>query len=647
MAKPVNIPNTFATQTGNIPVSQVDTNFTTLATALNDPATYSNYAVDGGVANAYVITLNPAPSTLASLAGVPIIFKAVHVNTGASTINVNGFGVTNIFKNVNVNLVAGDIPANGLVAIAYDGTNFQLLSSYTSASSGYYAVTSGTDTYTATLGLISYVTGTEYKLDFGNANTVTNPTLNIDSLGAKNILRFDGSALLVSDLLGQQTIIYDGTNMLVKNPRHILQGESLGSATATTQAAGDNTTKIATDAFVLTEIAGRSRIKGTKLLGVVGLAQATTAYLTESGQSTNGTQSLGQWICCRPVRIRDLYINSSANPPAGQTFTVTLQKNGVDTALTAQISNNVQSISDTTHTVDFGVGDKAGLKVVSSATSGTSSIKASIRHVDITTGDGLSVIPFSFTSSNTVGVQFGGGLNFAQNTAAYCHIPVCSADVFLENMIHQNPAADQGQLSITSGATTKAYYGMQVAASSSGIMVQSAISTDAGFYLPSCGILLDSAANYFMLVMQTATTARVNNGSYSLKTPIGPNIKAEVAPLYFSSINQAQATTLYAAGYGGSGNATEANVQVQVSAGTLKNFVFHNAGTGVAGQTWTANVRVNGATVATLILSGTSTYITDTVTTVAVNATDNVSVQIVSSATTGTQSVHFAMDHTN
>ena len=98
MARPITIPNVFQNQTGNIPLSQLDTDFSTLATAINDPASYANYAVDSGAVNAYIITLNPAPSTLASMVGVTITFKPLVTNTGASTINVNGFGAINILN---------------------------------------------------------------------------------------------------------------------------------------------------------------------------------------------------------------------------------------------------------------------------------------------------------------------------------------------------------------------------------------------------------------------------------------------------------------------------------------------------------------------------------------------------------------------
>lgn len=84
------------------------------------------YAQDTGSANAYAITLSPAPSAYA--VGQCFSFKATNANTGGSTLNVNGLGVKTIVKNGSTSLVSGDIIANQIEVVMYDGTNFQLVS---------------------------------------------------------------------------------------------------------------------------------------------------------------------------------------------------------------------------------------------------------------------------------------------------------------------------------------------------------------------------------------------------------------------------------------------------------------------------------------------------------------------------------------
>ena len=87
----------------------------------------SDYVVDTGAANAYVIT--PVPAITAYTVGQVFSFKAVNANTTASNININGLGVKTIKKNDGAtDLVANDIKAGQLVVIEYDGTNFLMIS---------------------------------------------------------------------------------------------------------------------------------------------------------------------------------------------------------------------------------------------------------------------------------------------------------------------------------------------------------------------------------------------------------------------------------------------------------------------------------------------------------------------------------------
>lgn len=84
------------------------------------------YAADAGANDTYAITMTPAPA--AYVTGMIVFFKANTANTGACTLNVNTLGAKTIKKNYNSDLADNDILANQLVAVIYDGTNFQLLS---------------------------------------------------------------------------------------------------------------------------------------------------------------------------------------------------------------------------------------------------------------------------------------------------------------------------------------------------------------------------------------------------------------------------------------------------------------------------------------------------------------------------------------
>lgn len=125
MPSKVTIPNTFATATTAIPLSQLDANFSNVNAAINNALTFSNYAVDTGTANTYTVAITGQTTTYA--AGLAIQFLALNTNTGAATLNVNSQGAKSIVRNDGSALAAGDIIANGVATVIYDGTNFQLL----------------------------------------------------------------------------------------------------------------------------------------------------------------------------------------------------------------------------------------------------------------------------------------------------------------------------------------------------------------------------------------------------------------------------------------------------------------------------------------------------------------------------------------
>jgi len=88
----------------------------------------------------------------------------------------------------------------------------------------FYAVdTSGSSTvYVATMSPVpnAYVTGQSFKVKFVNANTTTTPTINLNGLGAKTIVKGVSTALAVGDISANMIgdIQYDGTNFVLKNP---------------------------------------------------------------------------------------------------------------------------------------------------------------------------------------------------------------------------------------------------------------------------------------------------------------------------------------------------------------------------------------------------------------------------------------------
>jgi hypothetical protein len=83
------------------------------------------FAIDTGVANAYVVSFTPKPTITV---GSRFYFKATHANTGASTIAINSGSAQPITKNGTTALAGAEIAANQIIQIVFDGTNWQMIS---------------------------------------------------------------------------------------------------------------------------------------------------------------------------------------------------------------------------------------------------------------------------------------------------------------------------------------------------------------------------------------------------------------------------------------------------------------------------------------------------------------------------------------
>jgi len=109
------------------------------------------YATDSSGTDAYAVT--PSPAITAYAAGQVVTFKAGTANTAAATLNVSGLGAKAIKKNVNIDLATGDILASQIITVVYDGTNFQLVSRTSTASTVQVFTATGANVYTKPSGL--------------------------------------------------------------------------------------------------------------------------------------------------------------------------------------------------------------------------------------------------------------------------------------------------------------------------------------------------------------------------------------------------------------------------------------------------------------------------------------------------------------
>lgn len=96
------------------------------------------YAADTGTANAYAVSLSPTPTIVA---GSVIVANIAHLNTGASTLAVNGGSATAIKKNGTTALAGGELAAGQIAVFVDDGTNFQLIGGSGSGGGGFTQLT--------------------------------------------------------------------------------------------------------------------------------------------------------------------------------------------------------------------------------------------------------------------------------------------------------------------------------------------------------------------------------------------------------------------------------------------------------------------------------------------------------------------------
>jgi hypothetical protein len=135
-----------------------------------------------------------------------------NIKTGDFTVVEDDGETTHTMTEFFKTIVDDDLPVSVRNSISATKRNLQ----------DEYAVASGTDTYTVSLTntITGYTTGAHFFITFTNANTVTTPTLDIDSVGALTIVKDGTTALEVGDICAGHSAIlkYDGTYLVLLNP---------------------------------------------------------------------------------------------------------------------------------------------------------------------------------------------------------------------------------------------------------------------------------------------------------------------------------------------------------------------------------------------------------------------------------------------
>lgn len=131
----------------------------------------------------------------------------------------------------------------------------------------------GTDTITGSLtpAITAYVSG--MLLTFVPAATNTGAaTINVNSVGAKSIVKETTTALAAGDLVINvpAVLLYDGTNMLLLNPQKISSVTATGTVTAATVTASGTVTGATVAATATLTVGGVAAVTTDRTLSVSG-----------------------------------------------------------------------------------------------------------------------------------------------------------------------------------------------------------------------------------------------------------------------------------------------------------------------------------------------------------------------------------------
>ena len=184
MTKPVSsVPNSFATATSTIPLSQLDTDFNTITQYLNDLNNYSNYVADTGTANAIILNYPSGITTTTIATGTQLQFKAANANTSTTTLQVQVNSSTiltaaTILNEDGSTLSVNTILTSGIYTVIYNGTNWILAGGGAgSGASANGAVYENTQTITSNYTMTSGKNGVSAgPITISTGATVTIPT---------------------------------------------------------------------------------------------------------------------------------------------------------------------------------------------------------------------------------------------------------------------------------------------------------------------------------------------------------------------------------------------------------------------------------------------------------------------------------------
>jgi hypothetical protein len=381
----------------------------------------------------------------------------------------------------------------------------------------------GTDTLTGSLtpSLVAYVTGAVYYFVAPATNTGA-VTLNIDTLGAKNVTR-DGTTVLVSgDIVSGEmvAVVYDGTRFQLISPVNSFTNLNV-SGTLT--------------------VAGATTLNGNL---AVGDAAADTINFKSSGWTlTNNVSVIGTWADIGTITTADINGGTidgttigGGTAAAGTFTTVTATTGNITTvnATTVDSTNlEVTNLKAKDGTAAGSIADATGVVTLNSVVATTADINGGT--IDATTIGGSSPAVGNFTTVSAASAVF--------TTATITTVNTTTLD--LTNLEVTNIKAKDGTASMTIDDVTGKVNVTTVSAASMNAGVAAVTSlTTTGAYVASAnvGTAVITNGTVTALTATGASIASMNAGVALLTTATVTNFTASGASIASANIGNLQFT---------------------------------------------------------------------------------------------------------
>ena len=473
------------------------------------------------------MSFNGSGTFVINSAGQPVVANTVISATTFNALTADlANGLTTCITKDGQTTPTANIPMGGFkitnLATGTAATDAATVAQIQSNGAALVTVT-GTDTLTGSLtpALVAYVTGAVYYFVAPATNTGA-VTLNIDTLGAKNVTRDGTTALVAGDIVSGEmvAVVYDGTRFQLISP---------------------------VNSFTNLNVSGTLTVAGTATLNgnvAIGDAAADTINFKSSGWTlTNNVSVIGTWADIGTITTADINGGTidgttiGGGTAAAGTFTTATATTGNITTVNATTVDStnleVTNLKAKDGTAAGSIADATGVVTLNSVVATTADINGGT--IDATTIGGSSPAVGNFTTVSAASAVF--------TTATITTVNTTTLD--LTNLEVTNIKAKDGTASMTIDDATGKVNATTVSAASmnAGVAaVTSLTATGASVASANVGTAVITNGTVTALTATGASIASMNAGVALLTTATVTNFTASGASIASANIGNLQFT---------------------------------------------------------------------------------------------------------